>query len=36
MEYNKPPLTFEAQADLLINRGLAADRAILINQLGKV
>jgi len=32
-EYSKPPLSFEAQADRLIERGLAADRDQLIKRL---
>ena len=28
MKYGKPPLSFEKQADRLINRGLAADKAV--------
>jgi abortive infection bacteriophage resistance protein len=33
MKYSKPPLSFEAQADLLISRGLIADRLMLISRL---
>ena len=36
MEYPKQALTFEQQADLLINRGLIADRNLLINRLRSV
>lgn len=36
MEYTKPTLTFEAQADLLIQRGLKADRHILLFRLHSV
>ncbi|MBI2427806.1 MAG: Abi family protein [Ignavibacteriales bacterium] len=36
MEYTKPPLTFEQQADLLISRGLIANRAELIQRLQTV
>lgn len=36
MEYQKPPLTFEQQANLLISRGLLADRDILISRLQAV
>ena len=36
MEYSKPPLTFNEQAELLINRGLQADRASLIMRLQTV
>lgn len=36
MEYIKPPLTFEAQADLLISRGLHADKTVLISRLQAV
>ena len=36
MEYTKPPLTFEAQAELLISRGLAADKATLVARLTAV
>ncbi|NJM40893.1 MAG: Abi family protein [Anaerolineae bacterium] len=34
MKYTKPALTFEKQADLLLARGLVADRAQLIHRLG--
>jgi len=34
MKYTKPPLTYQEQAELLINRGLiAADKSILIQRL---
>jgi abortive infection bacteriophage resistance protein len=33
MEYRKEPLSLEAQADRLIERGLVADRALLIRRL---
>jgi len=36
MEYLKPALTFEAQADQLIARGLEADRTELIQRLSAV
>jgi abortive infection bacteriophage resistance protein len=36
MEYSKPPITFEAQAELLLSRGLQADKAILISRLQAV
>ncbi len=36
MKYDKPPLTFEQQADLLIKRGLLADRDILVTRLQAV
>jgi len=36
MEYSKPPLSFEQQADKLLNRGLIADRAELIRRLSSV
>src|SRR6266508_2779501 len=36
MEYPKQALTFEQQADLLISRGLIADRNLLINRLRSV
>lgn len=36
MEYTKPPLTFEQQADLIISRGLKADRDRLIYRLKNV
>ena len=36
MKYKKPPLTFEQQADLLIARGLSANREILITRLKSV
>lgn len=36
MKYEKLPLTFEQQADLLISRGLSADREILISRLKSV
>ena len=35
-EYNKPFLTFEQQADLLISRGLICDRSDLISKLESV
>jgi abortive infection bacteriophage resistance protein len=35
-EYTKPPLTFEEQADLIISRGLKADRDRLIRRLKNV
>jgi len=36
MRYDKPPLTFEQQADKLIKRGLVVDRAFLIDRLRNV
>jgi abortive infection bacteriophage resistance protein len=36
MEYRKPPFTFEDQADLLLSRGLQADKNILITRLQAV
>ncbi len=36
MDYPKPALTFEQQADLLISRGLIADRNLLIDRLRSV
>lgn len=36
MKYAKPPLTYEQQADLLLKRGLVADRALLIKRLQSV
>ena len=36
MRYEKPPLTFSQQADLLIDRGLIADKATLIERLKAV
>ncbi len=36
MKYNKPALTFSQQADQLIQRGLIADRAVLIQRLESV
>lgn len=36
MEYKKVPLTFEEQADLLISRGLQAERDFLIFRLKSV
>jgi abortive infection bacteriophage resistance protein len=33
MRYTKPLLTFEEQADLLIERGMTADRSTLVNRL---
>lgn len=36
MEYTKPPLTFESQAELLISRGLQADKDELISRLQAV
>lgn len=35
-KYTKPPLTFEEQADLIISRGLKADRDRLIHRLKNV
>ncbi len=36
VEYTKPPLTFETQADLLLSRGLKSDRDLLIRRLKTV
>jgi len=36
MKYDKPPLSFEEQADLLIKRGLVVDREFLIDRLKSV
>lgn len=36
MKYEKPPLTFEKQAELLLSRGLIADKSFLINCLKNV
>lgn len=36
MNYQKPPLSFEAQADLLLARGLVADREELVHRLSSV
>lgn len=36
MNYSKPPLTYEQQADLLLSRGLLADRAELVAKLTAV
>lgn len=36
MKYQKPPLTFEAQADLLLSRGMTGDRSLMIDRLSVV
>lgn len=36
MRYSKPPLSFEKQADLLLSRGLLADKPVLIKTLQNV
>ena len=36
MKYTKPALSFEQQADQLLNRGLQADRTRLIETLSRV
>jgi len=36
MQYPKPPLTFEEQADLLIGRGMLGDRGLMISRLSVV
>lgn len=36
MKYVKPSMTFEQQADLLLARGLSADRSVLIDRLRSV
>jgi abortive infection bacteriophage resistance protein len=36
MQYDKPPLTFAQQADLLLDRGLVADREELLSRLRNV
>jgi abortive infection bacteriophage resistance protein len=33
MKFDKPPLTIEQQADLLLSRGLIADKEVLVNRL---
>jgi abortive infection bacteriophage resistance protein len=36
MKYDKPPLSFEEQADRMIQRGLIADRSLLVERLKQV
>jgi len=36
MQYTKPPLTFEQQADLLIRRGMTGDRDLIVSRLAAV
>lgn len=36
MKYSKPPLSYDALADLLIQRGLVSDKKILVNRLKSV
>lgn len=36
MKYDKPPLTFDQQADQLIKRGLIVDKTFLIDRLKNV
>jgi len=36
MKYAKPSLTYEQQADLVLSRGLATDRQVLIERLRAV
>lgn len=36
MEYTKPPLSYESQADLLLERGMVAERDLLIERLSRV
>lgn len=36
MKYEKPPLTFEQQADLLLSRGMRGDRTAMIDRLSVV
>lgn len=36
MKYEKPPLSYEAQADLLIQRGMGGDRDLMISRLAAV
>jgi abortive infection bacteriophage resistance protein len=36
MQYKKPPLSYEEQADLLMSRGLIADRDLLVSRLKEV
>jgi abortive infection bacteriophage resistance protein len=36
LRYQKPSLSFEQQADLLISRGLIADRSFLVETLKRV
>lgn len=33
MKYTKPPKTFDQQADLLLSRGMVADRELLVARL---
>jgi abortive infection bacteriophage resistance protein len=36
MQYTKPPLTFDQQADLLIKRGMSGDRDVMVSRLSVV
>lgn len=36
MEYKKPPLSFEQQADQLLSRGMEGDRALIVSRLKAV
>jgi abortive infection bacteriophage resistance protein len=36
MNYVKPALTYEEQADLLLSRGLSAERELLVTRLQSV
>jgi abortive infection bacteriophage resistance protein len=36
VRYTKPPLTFEQQADRLLNRGMSGDRSVIISRLRSV
>ncbi len=36
MIFSKPPLSFEQQADLLLERGIIADKEEIINYLSKI
>jgi abortive infection bacteriophage resistance protein len=36
MKYTKSPLTFEQQADLLLSRGMAGERAVMVSRLAVV
>jgi len=36
MRYEKPPLTFEQQADLLLSRGMSGERSVIIDRLRSV
>lgn len=36
MRYSKPPLTFEQQADKLLQRGMTGDRNLIVSRLRSV